>query len=194
MIFKCIEHLKSYAILKEESMELIREIYGESINKENIYESNPDYRARSASRAIVFNELNRIAILNVSKDKYHKLPGGGIEENEGIMDALKRELLEEVGVHVEILGEVGIIVEYRNNFKQTSYCYAAKVVGELKETSFTEEEINDGFILEWHTLDEAIDLMEGDVPQSLSGKFIRERDLTFIKHLKNNLNLNNEEK
>jgi hypothetical protein len=34
-----------------------------------------NYRLRKASRALVFNHENKIALMHVTKDNYHKLPG-----------------------------------------------------------------------------------------------------------------------
>lgn len=163
-------------------MKLIREIIEKDITNKETYEEI-SYKVRKASRAIVFNEANKIALLNVSKDNYHKLPGGGIEKDEDIITALRRELMEEVGVEIDILDELGMIIEYRDQFKQLqiSYCYLCKVIGEYQETSFTEEEKDNGFILEWVSLNEAISILEKDNPEKYMGKFIKERDLEFLK-------------
>lgn len=164
-------------------MKLIREITEKDIVNKETYE-DVNYRIRKASRAIVFNEEHKIALLNVSKDNYHKLPGGGIEKGEDTISALRRELMEEVGVEIDVLGEVGLIIEYRDNFKQLqiSYCYLCKVVGEYKETSFTEEENNSGFILEWVDMNDATSILDNDKPEKYVGKFIKERDLEFLKN------------
>ncbi|MBM7869531.1 ADP-ribose pyrophosphatase YjhB (NUDIX family) [Clostridium pascui] len=165
-------------------MKLIREITEKDITNKETYEEI-SYKIRKASRAVVFNKQNKIAILNVSNDNYHKLPGGGIERDEDIITALRRELIEEVGVEVDVLNELGMIIEYRDNFKQLqiSYCYLCKVVGEYQETSFTEEEKDNGFILEWVSLNEAISILEKDNPEKYMGKFIRKRDLEFLKNV-----------
>ncbi len=166
-------------------MELIKEIYEKDLklNDENL---NIAYRIRKASRSIVFNDSGKIAILYVSKNNYHKLPGGGIEPGEDIKKALKREVMEEVGVNIDVLGEIGTIIEYRNKFEQLqiSYCYFSKVKGDIKKPSFTEEEKNNGFILKWVDLDEALSLLEKDTPDNYVGKFIQYRDLLFLKNAK----------
>jgi ADP-ribose pyrophosphatase YjhB (NUDIX family) len=103
------------------------------INSENATDEEViKFKTREAARAVVINNDGNIALLNVSKWNYHKLPGGGINEGEGVIAALKRECREEIGCEVEVTGEIGEIIEYRKmfNLKQTSYCYLAKVVGE----------------------------------------------------------------
>ena len=52
-------------------------------------------RERCASRAVVFDKDNNVALLDATLKNYHKLPGGGIEENEDFTQALKRECKEE---------------------------------------------------------------------------------------------------
>jgi len=162
-------------------MELIKEIYLENDDECS------KYKIRKAARSVALNNDNKIPLLYVSKNEYHKLPGGGIEENEDIETALKREMLEEVGANIEILKEIGVIIEYKNKSEviQISYCYYSKIVGELCNTDFTEKEKSDGFILKWVTIDEAIELLENDKPIDYMGGFIRKRDLEFLNYFKN---------
>ncbi|MBU3142687.1 NUDIX domain-containing protein [Clostridium sp. CF012] len=163
-------------------MDLIKEIYEKDIgyNNESIEIA---YKLRKASRSIVVNDSDKIALLFVSKNNYHKLPGGGIEAGEDIKTALNREVMEEAGVNIDVLGEIGTIIEYRNKYEmlQISYCYYSEVKGDIKEPSFTEEETNSGFKLKWVALDEAIAMLENDKPDNYLGKFIQCRDLLFLK-------------
>ncbi|MBK5242711.1 NUDIX domain-containing protein [Clostridium sp.] len=163
-------------------MELINEIYEKDIGY-NSKNTDVVYKLRKAARAIVINDSGKTALLYVSKNNYHKIPGGGIEEGECIEIALHREVMEEVGVNIDVLGEIGIIIEYRNEFQQLqiSYCYYAKAKGEIKATSFTDEEISDGFKLKWVDFDEALTILENDIPDNYIGKFIQSRDLLFLK-------------
>ncbi|MEI7025896.1 NUDIX hydrolase [Paenibacillus sp. y28] len=164
-------------------MELIKEIGQSDIGLPAESTAGVRFRLRRASRAVVFNPDGQVALLYVSGDGYHKLPGGGIEDGEDMYGALHRELLEEAGVQIEVLSELGAIIEYHNEFEllQISYCFTCKVIGAQGEPSFTEEELTDGFQLKWTVLDEAIRLVETDCPASDSGRFIQARDLAFLK-------------
>lgn len=152
---------------------------------------NPsDLVVRKAARAILRNNERQIVLLHVRKNKYHKLPGGGIEDGESIMVALRREILEEVGCEAEIYGEVGEAVEYRDQtkMKQYSYCYLAKQIGELKDPSYTAEEEANGFEIMWvDSIDTAISLIEKDRPTDYAGKFIVKRDLALLKAAKESM-------
>ncbi len=141
---------------------------------------------REAARAVAFDEDGRMPVLFVGKHGYHKLPGGGIETGEDVMQALAREMKEETGCGIEVTGEIGTIVEYRTEWhiKQTSYCYLAKITSK-GETAFDDGEKEDDFKLVWMTLDEAIETLEKDQPDNYyDGGFIRERDLAFLKKAK----------
>ena len=146
------------------------------------------FQERRASRALVFDKENKVALLNASKIGYHKLPGGGIEKGEGIVEALRRETLEEIGCDVTNLRELGIIEEYRNAFSvhQISYCFIADLLGEKGTPNLEEDEIAEGFEPVWLSLDEAIRTLESEGSvKNYAGKFMLLRDLTFLKEAKN---------
>ena len=166
-------------------MKLITTITDREINgKEVKFEGT--YSLRSAVRAIVFNSNNKIAILNAKKYEFHKLPGGGIEKGENKDKALERELQEEIGCKVKIIKEVGKIIEIKNKYgqKQDSFCYITKVISRGSSNLTKEEKEDLGIEIEWFTIKEAISLFEKDNPSDYTAKFIRYRDLTFLKEAK----------
>lgn len=113
------------------------------------------YSVREAARAVVFDEDNNVAILHVKNEGYYKLPGGGLDGEDKIV-GLERECQEEIGCDVDVISEIGMIVEYRKfcNLKQISHCYLAKIRGEKGKPNFTEEELKDGFEQLWLPYDE----------------------------------------
>jgi len=170
-------------------MKLVAEITDKDIgtNVEGGYFGN-QYKVRKASRIIVLNDEKKIAILNVAKRQFHKLPGGGIEEGEDIIGALKREVLEEVGANIDVKDEVGMVIEYKNDYFQIqfSYCYFGKVVGEIGKPNMEDYEIERGMYVEWLDLDEAINIMKNDSPEDYTSKFILRRDLSLLEEFNNN--------
>jgi len=149
-------------------MKLLKEI------KDNEYPTDTSLKIREASRAILFDENDLVPLLFVSKYNYHKLPGGGIDEGEDKAQALVRECLEEVGSEIEVIGEIGKIIEFRSKWdlKQISYCYYGKIISKGKP-DFTERELL--------PLKEAIFKVENDKPENYTGSFIQKKDLEFLK-------------
>jgi len=142
------------------------------------------YKIREAARAIVLDRENKVALLHVGKYNYYKLPGGGIDDGEGPLDALQRECLEEIGCTVEILQEIGKVVEHRKMYQieQISYCYLARVSGEKGEPIFTNKELSEGFSQMWVPYHEAVQLVSDNQALGIEGKeYIVPRDTILIE-------------
>ncbi|MEP7166486.1 MAG: NUDIX domain-containing protein [Candidatus Woesebacteria bacterium] len=157
----------------------------EVINPEAVSESDvKEYPVRETARAVVIDDNGLIALLYVASDNYYKIPGGGIEAGEDRRVALYRECMEEIGCTVEILDEIGSIIEYRKLFtlKQISYCYVAKVKGKKGKPDFTPKEIAEGFKQIWMPYSEALALISKNQATNQEGKsYIVPRDLTFLQ-------------
>ena len=161
------------------------------LNPENVSEEEAQkYPVREAARAVVVDKDGLVALLHVSKENYYKLPGGGIDEGEDKISALRRECQEEIGCDVEVLGEIGTITEYRKfeTLKQISYCYLAKVKGEKGTPSLTEGEIKDGLKHLWLSYEEAKRIMANNKANNLEGStYIVPRDTIFLEVTKEHL-------
>ena len=117
---------------------------------------------RNAARAIIMNE-NKILMVRLGKTKEYKFPGGGIEENETVEEALKREVLEEAGYNVTKIGErigimteFGIVEEDRNSiFKVVSEYYSVKIDGNQLDQKLDKYEEDLEFIPCWTEIEKA---------------------------------------
>ena len=163
-------------------MKLLGEITEKDIGISQPSGGEVKYKLRKAARAVVFDQTGRIALMNVSKRGYHKLPGGGVEAEEDVAEALRREVLEETGCEIRIMEPVGMTIEYRNarELLQLSFCFHGEMVGQPGELSLTELEAENGFRLEWVTLEEARKLLAADAPAEYHEKFMVARDRILL--------------
>ena len=78
-----------------------------------------DYIDRSGVYAVIENNERQIAIIKTSRGYF--LPGGGIDAGESEVDALKREIIEEIGYQASMLTEIGEAVEYINAYSEEKH-------------------------------------------------------------------------
>ena len=139
------------------------------------------YTLRKSARAIVLNNEGLMALQHIEKYGYHKLPGGGMEGDEEIEETLHREIKEEVGCAIEILHPIGMVITYQTNLLHISYCYAVKVVGDVKEPNFDEGEIEANQSTVWLTPNECLETLKADIASKQQGDFILQRENIFLK-------------
>jgi len=151
---------------------------------------NSDFRERNRAAGIVLNDKKEIILMNLTNMYFHMLPGGGVDLNENIEEALYRELKEETGADVQIISDLGIIVEnlQERKMKQITYFYLTKVVGEIEEPNFMPDELEQGYQVEWYSIDEAIKILEEENEYE---EYIKQRELIAIKKAKKYLEENN---
>lgn len=168
-------------------MNIITEIREQDINPTAPIVDTSKFERRGAARAVVVNDVGQVALMDVTKRGFHKLPGGGIEPGEDKAEALAREVFEEAGCKIEIIAELGEVVEYRDKWRQiqTSSCYFAKQVGEQQQNVLTDQEREEGFEIVWaEDLDAAIAIVEADNPSGYDGKRIKPRELAILRAAK----------
>lgn len=147
------------------------------------------FRERNRATGIVINDKKEIILMNLTNMYFHMLPGGGVDSNENVEEGLYRELKEETGANVEIISELGIVVENleQRKMKQITYFYLTKVVGEIQEPNFMPDELEQGYQVEWYSIDEAIKILEEENEYE---EYIKQRELVAIKEAKKYLEEN----
>ena len=146
-----------------------------------------NFPQRKTARAVVLNAEQEVGIIYAAAGDYYELPGGGVQQGESVVDALHREMLEELGCLVDVIDEIGMTEEYRhfNQTRQTSYWYLTTLREVASLPLYTADEIGAGFRVEWKDMDTAIMLvasgMEDITDHGL--KFMRRRDLHVLRLL-----------
>ena len=142
---------------------------------------------RYASRGVLTNHKNDVAMIYMSQNGFYKLPGGGIEGNETKEIAFMREIKEETGYVCEIIQELGYIEEHKNrtNFCQHSYCFLAKVIGKMDDNMLTDNVKSLGFELKWMDIGEAIKRMRQalKVCEDYKLRFVILRDQIILEYV-----------
>ncbi len=94
------------------------------------------YQPRPGSYAVMFNDLQQVAIVETPRGCF--LPGGGALPGESPEDTLTREVLEECGCEVEIIGPLGFVTEYvfadgEGYFAKQCSFFQAKLGNQVRE-------------------------------------------------------------
>lgn len=151
-------------------------------------------KTRFNVRCILQNNNGEICVVKSEIFGYMQIPGGGINDEETIIDALRREVREETGFLIMDIEPIGYTVEKREDVQNNhdwsraiSYVFSASVGKEIG-TKYTEDENADDFKPIWMTLDNFIIEKEKikDKANSYSGHFSDKRDLEIAKFFKNN--------
>ncbi len=166
-------------------MKLLKTIYETDIGLKD-KKLDIDYKSRKATRVVVFNEKNEIALIYLAKEDFYKLPGGGIDDEEDAIDALKREVLEELGITVANIKKIGQILSYRNEIQtiQTDFCFTARFSKQVQDPEYTDFEKQFDFQTKWVKIDEAFKLFQTHKAKDYFGKFFNVRDRTLIEKVK----------
>ena len=110
---------------------------------------------RPSARSIIINK-GKIAMVYSQKYNYYKFPGGGIEECEDRLDALKRETLEEAGLLIisDSIREFGYVHRIQkalfggfDYFLQDNYYYICQVEEKGVDQNLDDYEADEKFTL-----------------------------------------------
>lgn len=146
---------------------------------------------RNIVRAIVYDDEGYFYFVRADRDddfgraKVIETSGGGVEGDEDLTEAIKRELLEELGAEVEVICKIGVVDDYynlihRHNINNFYLCRALS----FGEKNLTKDEI-DYFHLSTLKLsfEEAMAEYEKNLDSRL-GRIIRNRELPILLRAK----------
>ncbi len=145
---------------------------------------------RKVVRCILLDEFNNVCLEHVYDDDgfgprdYYETPGGGVKEGESLQEALKREIEEEVGYHIEIISELGKVKDYYNLIERRNinYFFLARRK-EKTHQALEEDEIKRIESIIWVDIDKAISLYS-NMQNVLVGRLVKQRELPILKRAK----------
>lgn len=142
-----------------------------------------DKPPRLTARAIVRNQDGMYAVMYSDKFKLHSLPGGGVEDGEDVLTALCREVYEETGCVCDEIKELGIVEENRASldYTQINYYYVVTTTHKPGENHLTESEQASRTVVQWHTFEEMVRLINEQKFDRVQGKYLKARDVAALK-------------
>lgn len=142
-----------------------------------------DKAPRLTARAIVKNQDGLYVVMYSDKFKLHSLPGGGVEDGEDVLTALHREVYEETGCICDKIEELGIVAENRASldYTQINYYFVVTTTHTPGENHLTESEQASRTVVQWHTFDEMVWLINEQEFDRVQGKYLKARDVAALK-------------
>ena len=152
-------------------------------------DGSSDKPPRLTARAIVKSKEGLYAVMYAEKFGLYSLPGGGLEEGEDVLSALRREVLEETGCIFDEIKDLGIVTENRGHqdYTQKSFYYVVTTNSIAEQTHFTDVEKASNTTVQWHSLDDMIRLITEPTHTTVQRKYLQARDVAALKeYLQNN--------
>lgn len=139
------------------------------INKliDNQYEFTYIDHSRIIARAFLLNDNNEVCLLKIEGNdifgnrNYFETPGGGVNNNESLSEAVVREIKEETGYNSIMLQEIGYVEDYYNLIHRhnINYYFLLKVTS-YDKTDLLEYEKSIIKEVKWFSLEDAIKIYE----------------------------------
>lgn len=148
-------------LIKHETIYNYYPINMEVVMRESVRIRNEYFNFKFRVAGVIIND-NKLLIVNTDNDFSFYLPGGYVELGETTIDALKRELKEELLLDFEIKEYLGVLenffeVEKRGKYHEISFYYLVNVPEELNKEDFSLTENDKGRIInqnfKWISLD-----------------------------------------
>lgn len=143
---------------------------------------------RKVARAICFDDEGYFYFVRAYRDDDFgkatiiETSGGGVEEGEDLITAIKRELKEELGAETEVICKLGTVSDYYNIIKRHNLnnYFLCKIIS-FGEKNLTQDEIEDFHLSTLKlTYEEAVNEYEKRRDTKL-GRLIANRELPMLK-------------
>lgn len=166
---------------------------GKTIIEEGIKDLNID-KERITARAVILNGNKEIMMLYSTHYNDYTFPGGGVHEDEDMVEALRRELSEEIGAkEILVKDKLGYMEEIRYGgrgsnslYKQTSHYYICDVNG-FGKPSYVGSELIHGLEARWIRIEDAINHnLEVQLDERHSKKGLKTviiREIQVLRHI-----------
>jgi len=143
-------------------------------------------KPRKTSRAILINKDGHYAVMYAGKFNLHSLPGGGIDDGENEISALKREICEETGCTCDVIEPLGYISEnrYHADFTSISYYFIVHTYTKPAMPHLTESEVENETLLKWCSFYEMYHLINDIKHTTNQRKFLQARDMLALDEYK----------
>jgi 8-oxo-dGTP pyrophosphatase MutT (NUDIX family) len=146
---------------------------------------------RTAVRAVIQHGRNLLMIYSSRVGDY-KFPGGGVKEGETHEQALKREVEEESGAMLEVIGEsIGVVIEYNiateaeyDVFKMASHYYLCRVRDGLGTQNLDGYEKDLGFKPIWIDIEKVIQVNKSLLNTTKEPEWLK-REIYMLEYLEN---------
>lgn len=141
---------------------------------------------RTVVRAILLDEHNNVCVQHILDDDmfghrdYYETPGGGVNADEPLEDALKREIIEEVGYKSKVIKKIGVVEDFYNliNRKNINHYYLIKREDYVGKHLEKDEIIRIHDTL-WLPIEKVIEMYQ-NMQNELVGKLVKQRELPIL--------------
>lgn len=163
--------------------------------KDDQYPQKEITHTRNVVRALCYRDDYKVALIHVIRDdidfgpsENYETPGGGVKKNETLIEALHREIKEELGATIDKIEPIGRIVDFYNQINRcnNNHYYLAHI------SSFGKQELEE-YEKRWFSSIEYLDIEEA-IDRYENGKYyplatlVKNRELPILYIAKRRIN------